>query len=119
MPPTPSVISILRSRRFNSEPPYRESDIAAYCDKQSAAGLPVRLVGFWGVGPKAQSNQADRDTCDFLQKISDEVSQLDGEARWHFIFSKSHGLWCRAQDDISYMRHRCIGHNFYLQNIIG
>ncbi len=87
-----NVHSILRSRRFNSEPPYREGDIAAYCDKQLVAGLPVRLVGFWGVGSKSLSNQADRDTCEFLQKISSEVTQVGGEVQWHFIFSKSHGL---------------------------
>lgn len=55
--------------------------------------LPIKLVGFWGVGQKKNANWADESSCQFLNDLNNEIKEVYPPGiEFTFIFATKHGV---------------------------
>jgi len=87
------IYQTLTKKRYNREEPYLnkklKEQLSLFIDKNQ----PIKLVGFWGIGPKTKANWADEKTCEFLSKLNNEIREvyLPG-IEFTFIFATTHGI---------------------------
>ena len=90
---TTKIFEILTKKRYNRDEPYLEDEIKERISFFIAKKKPIKLIGFWGVGPKSKSNWADVTCCEFLQKHNEEIEQIYPKGiEFTFIFSTPHGI---------------------------
>lgn len=96
------ICRVLTKRRYNRGKPKLSDGLLQIIDTSINRNEPIKLVGFWGVGPKAMANWADRESCDFLDSLNREVKSIFSPGiEFTFIFADMHGI-----------------HNGYSKNVI-
>ncbi len=87
------VYEILTKKSYNRDEPYLQDKLKERFHDFISHNKPIKLVGFWGVGPKQKPNWADLASGEFLQKLDDEVKKvyLPG-IEFTFIFATLHGV---------------------------
>lgn len=87
------IYEILTKKRYNRDEPYLKDKLKEKFDYFISHNEPIRLIGFWGVGPKGQPNWADLASCEFLAKLNDEVKEVYPRGiEFIFIFATLHGI---------------------------
>ncbi|MDO8469464.1 MAG: hypothetical protein Q7S84_00395 [bacterium] len=87
------IYAVLTKRKYNRGEPHLKSELRGVIDAFIDRGEPVKLVGFWGTGPKAKSNWADTATCEFLAALNTEVKAVYSYGiEFTFIFATFHGI---------------------------
>lgn len=87
------VYAILTKRKYNRGEAFLKNELGGAIDTFVARGEPIKLVGFWGTGPKANSNWADIASCEFLAALNDEIIAVYPKGiEFTFIFATLHGL---------------------------
>lgn len=69
------IYTVLKRRRYNREEPFSETELKKRLQSFVDRKAPIKLAGFWGVGPKAQPNWADRTTCNWLEDMQLEMTK--------------------------------------------
>lgn len=87
------VYEILTKKRYNRCEPYLKDKLKERFRYLISKNKPIKLVGFWGVGPKDKVNWADLASWKFLAKLNEEVKHvyLNG-IEFTFIFATCHGV---------------------------
>lgn len=87
------VYETLRKKRYSRDQPFLENKLKetiSYCIKKNK---PIKLIGFWGVGPKTQANWADEATGEFLARLNEEIRTIYPPGiKFTFIIATLHGI---------------------------
>ena len=87
------VYEILTKKRYNRDEPHLKDKLKERFDYFISHNKPIKLIGFWGVGPKSKPNWADLASCEFLAKLNDEVKTVYPPGiEFTFIFATLHGI---------------------------
>lgn len=87
------VYNILTKKRYNRDEPYLKNKLQKKFRGSISKNQPIKLLGFWGVGPKPEPNWADLASCKFLSKLNCEVKQIYTPCiEFTFIFATLHGI---------------------------
>lgn len=87
------ITSILLRRKYNRAEPEFRPGLTERIERYVSKNVPIRLVGFWGTGPKSLPNWADKCSCDFLSEINKKVEMSYAPGiEFTFIFATMHGL---------------------------
>lgn len=87
------VYEILTKKRYNRDEPYLKDKLKERFSYFISHNKPIKLVGFWGVGPKNKPNWADLASCEFLAKLNDETKEVyQPGIEFTFIFATLHGI---------------------------
>ena len=120
---TDQVYMILRSRAFARDGRLYEDKIAKAIDYFIRENKPIKLIGFWGVGPKDVVNDSDLVVCDFLSKLNAKIKDiyLPG-IEYTFIISTNHGIQNGYDTNIISSYYQSIQnvfqkHNFLFQDL--
>lgn len=92
-PKVEEIYTILKRRRYNREKPFREEELKERIADFVSQNIPIEVVGFWGVGPRASTNWADKETCEFLSDLDKAVTETYPPGiRFIFVFAEPHGM---------------------------
>jgi hypothetical protein len=87
------IYSILTKRRYNRGEPHLKTQLENAIEYFVENNQPIKLVGFWGTGPKEKYNWADMSSCEFLSKLNNEVKEVHPNGiEFTFIFATLHGV---------------------------
>ncbi len=87
------VFDVLSEKRLSRELPFRKNDIIRIIENSILEKIPIKLVGFWGVGNKNKSNWADLKCCEFLKKMQQLVEKIYPTGlNFTFVISVEHGI---------------------------
>ncbi|MBI2669467.1 hypothetical protein HYX14_06520 [Candidatus Woesearchaeota archaeon] len=87
------VYEILTKKRYNRDEPHLKDKLKERFDYFILHKKPIKLIGFWGVGPKSKLNGADLASCEFLVKLNNEVKEVYPPGiEFTFIFATLHGI---------------------------
>jgi len=88
-----NIYKILSNKRYNRDEPHLDYKLKNIFIYFINLNKPIRLVGFWGVGPKTKHNWADLASCEFLKKLDDDVKKIYPPGiEFIFIFATLHGI---------------------------
>lgn len=86
------IYGVLKRRHYNRGKPFHEKQLKQRVADFVSTHSPIDLVGFWGVGPKASANWSDKESCDFLQHLNEQVATVYPPAiQFTFVFAEPHG----------------------------
>ena len=63
------VFEILTKKRYNRDEPYLKDKLKERFHYFISHNKPIKLIGFWGVGPKSKPNWADLASCEFREAL--------------------------------------------------
>ncbi len=87
------IYNIITKKRWNRSEPSLRKDITNRIPEFVTNQKPIKLIGFWGVGPKKKHNWADVASCEFLDKLNNEVKKIYNPGiEFTFIFATQHGI---------------------------
>lgn len=87
------VYEILTKKRYNRDEPYLKNKLKERFDYFISKNMPIKLIGFWGVGFKNKPNWAEVASCEFLAQLNDEVKTIYAPGiEFTFIFATLHGI---------------------------
>jgi len=87
------VYEILAKKRYNRDEPYLKDKLKERFDYFISHNKTIKLIGFWGIGPKSKPNWADLASCEFLANLNDEVKAVyQPGIEFTFIFATLHGI---------------------------
>lgn len=87
------VYEILTKKSYNRDEPHLKDKLKERFDYFISHDEPIKLVGFWGVGPKSRPNWADLASCEFLSKLNDEIKEIYRPGiEFTFVFATLHGI---------------------------
>jgi pyoverdine/dityrosine biosynthesis protein Dit1 len=86
------LYEIITKKHYNRDEPELETKIEQAIQKFVNENKPIKLIGFWGVGPKPKSNWADLASCEFMNKLNAEIKKTyQPGIEFTFIFATTHG----------------------------
>lgn len=87
------VYRVLTGGKYNRDKPYLTRKLMSECHYFISRNEPIKLIGFWGVGPKDKPNWADLATCEFLASLNGEIKHVYPPGiEFTFIFATLHGI---------------------------
>ena len=87
------IYTVLVKRKYNRGKPFLAEKILDIIKTSVENDEPIKLVGFWGTGPKDAPNWADKESCDFLNDLNKEIQEIYKPGiEFTFIFANSHGI---------------------------
>ena len=87
------VYEVLTRKKYNRDESYLKDKFKERVRYFVSLNKPIKLAGFWGVGPKSKPNWADLASCEFLSKLNEEVKQIYSPGiEFTFIFATLHGI---------------------------
>lgn len=87
------IFEILTRKNYNRDAPYLKDSLKERIHSFVAMNKPIKLVGFWGVGPKNNPNWADMASCEFLFNLNEEIKKIYHlGVEFIFIFATLHGV---------------------------
>src|SRR3989338_7693536 len=87
------IYKVLTKKKYNRNSPFLPAEIKKIITRCVKSKVPIPLIGFWGIGFKSQINWADEATCDFFNKLNQEVSKAYSQGiLFTFILAIPHGL---------------------------
>ncbi len=87
------IYSVLTKRRYNRDEPFLKDRLKERFHYYVLNKVPIKLVGFWGVGKKSKPNWADTATCNFFSEINKSITMLYPPGiEYTFIFATLHGI---------------------------
>lgn len=95
------VYETLRKKKYSRGEPYHKQELRRRLSYFTKNSRPIKLVGFWGVGPKSSSNWADEASCKFLAELDAEVKlNYQPGVAFTFVFSTLHGTHNGIDDGV-------------------
>jgi len=87
------IYSILIKKRYNRDDPSMTDNLQQRLTDFVGDNKPIKLIGFWGVGPKQHKNWADDASCRFLNELNQEIKKIYAPGiEFKFIFAINHGI---------------------------
>ena len=87
------IYEILTRRRFSRENPKNIKQLKQIIEDSIDKNQPIKLIGFWGVGPKDKANWADTSSCEHLHSLVMEIKKIyEPGVEFTFIFATLHGI---------------------------
>lgn len=87
------IYQTLTKRKYNRGKPFLSDEILKIINTSILNEQSIKLIGFWGVGSKSKSNWADKESCNFLSELNDEIKQIYKPGiEFIFIFAIMHGI---------------------------
>lgn len=87
------IYEIITKKLYSREKPYLEEKLKERLHYFVSKNEPIKLIGFWGIGPKDKPNRAEMKTCDHLTKMNNEVKTIYAAGiDFTFIFATTHAL---------------------------
>ena len=87
------IYTILTKRKYNRGQSFLSEDLLILINNFISKNEPIKLVGFWGTGPKDKPNWADEESCKFLNSLNEEIKEIYTPGiEFTFIFANSHGI---------------------------
>lgn len=95
------IYSVFKRRRYNLEEPFSGTELKKRLQSFVDRKVPIKLVGFWGVGTKSQPNWADRAMCDWLEDMQMEMRKAYKHGmEYTFVLETPHGVLAGLDPDI-------------------
>lgn len=87
------IYHFLTKRKYNRGKPYLDEKLKEVIEESVAKNNPIKLIGFWGTGPKSKLNWADEESSKFLNDLNNEIKTIyPSGLEYTFIFADMHGL---------------------------
>lgn len=87
------IYDIITKKRYNRDEPNLKKKVIDRIKRFVSKQKTIKLVGFWGVGPKEKHNWTDIASCEFLEKLNKEVKKVYNPGiKFIFIFATQHGI---------------------------
>jgi hypothetical protein len=90
------IYKILVKRKYNRAKPYLPNNVFECISNSIKENAPLKLIGFWGVGPKKEPNWADKESCEFLNNLNNLNNEIKSiykpGIQFTFIFATLHGI---------------------------
>lgn len=88
------ILAVFKKRRYSRGTPHNAEEMAARLTRSIVRNEPIKLVGFWGVGPKPGPNRADEESCAFLNRLNDDIKKVYAPGiEFTFILAMEHGIY--------------------------
>lgn len=85
------IYDTLTKKKYCRDLPHAPTEIRKRIQNSLLKNEPIKLIGFWGVGPKNKANWADLETLDFLAQSNEEVKEVYPPGiEFTFIFATFH-----------------------------